>query len=88
MYQDLETAQPSEKRDSVAIGQTLIYMSYLSLHGHIHKTVALSGEFVGRIGRSICVVVGNDLRPNRPWLIEAKLNVEPVLRLVQIQSCR
>jgi Icc-related predicted phosphoesterase len=46
---------------------------YLTLHGHIHETVDLSGEFVETIGRTRCVAVGNDHRPERPWVVEVGL---------------
>jgi len=46
---------------------------YLTLHGHIHETVDLSGAFVERIGRTRCVAVGNDHRLERPWVVEIGL---------------
>jgi len=53
---------------------------YLTLHGHIHETVDLSGEFAETIGRTRCVAVGNDHRPERPWVVEVGLAADaPVL---------
>jgi len=46
---------------------------YMTLHGHIHETVDLSGAFVEQIGRTRCVAVGNDHRPERPWVVEVGL---------------
>jgi len=57
---------------------------YLTLHGHIHETVDLSGDFVERIGRTRCAAVGNDHRPARPWVVEVGLGEAPVLRRVRV----
>ena len=57
---------------------------YLTLHGHIHETVDLSGEFVERIGRTYCAAVGNDHRPERPFVVEVGLGAEPVVRRVRV----
>jgi len=57
---------------------------YLTLHGHIHETVDLSGDFVERIGRTRCAAVGNDHRPARPWVVEVGLGAEAGLRRIQI----
>jgi len=35
------------------------YQPYLTLHGHIHETVEISGNFHDRIGRTVCFGVGN-----------------------------
>lgn len=32
---------------------------YLTLHGHIHETVAISGKFSDRIGETLCMSAGN-----------------------------
>ena len=56
----------------------------LTLHGHIHETVDLSGEFVERIGRTYCAAVGNDHRPERPWVVEVALGAAPVVRRGQV----
>ena len=56
----------------------------LTLHGHIHETVDLSGEFVERIGRTHCAAVGNDHRPERPFVVEVGLGAEPVVRRVRV----
>jgi len=50
-----------------------VQQPYLSLHGHIHETVDLTGEFVQQIGRTRCASVGNDHRPHRPWVLEVGL---------------
>jgi len=57
---------------------------YLTLHGHIHETVDLSGDFVERIGRTRCAAVGNDHRPARPWVVEVGLGEAPVLRRYRV----
>src|SRR6056297_2866794 len=57
---------------------------YLTLHGHIHETVDLSGDFVERIGRTRCAAVGNDHRPARPWVVEVGLGAEALLRRYRV----
>jgi len=57
---------------------------YLTLHGHIHETVDLSGDFGERIGGTHCAAVGNDHRPARPWVVEVGLGEEPVLRRYRV----
>lgn len=57
---------------------------YLTLHGHVHETVALSGEFVEEIGLTRCAAVGNDHRLERPWVIEARLGHRPTMRRLQL----
>jgi len=32
---------------------------YITLHGHIHETVIVSGSFKDQIGKSICLAPGN-----------------------------
>ena len=46
----------------------------LTLHGHIHETVDKTGEFQDKIGESLVVTVGNDHRPDAPYIIEANLS--------------
>jgi hypothetical protein len=57
---------------------------YLTLHGHIHETVDLTGAFVDRIGRTRCASVGNDHRPERPWVLDVELGPEPVVRRFRV----
>jgi len=59
---------------------------YLTLHGHIHETVDLTGAFIEKIGTSSVVTVGNDHRPRDPYIIEAELNDTPACQRLQIQS--
>ena len=35
------------------------YQPYLTLHGHIHETVEISGEFKDKIGNTLCLASGN-----------------------------
>ncbi|MDP2944572.1 MAG: metallophosphoesterase [bacterium] len=35
------------------------YQPYLTLHGHIHETVEMSGEFKHKIGDTLCLTSGN-----------------------------
>ena len=57
---------------------------YMSLHGHIHETVDLKGEYQEAIGRTISVAVGNDHRPQTPFVIEAELNASPNVRRLKL----
>lgn len=46
---------------SVAIRQFIeTYQPYLTLHGHIHETVEMSGSFFEKIGTSFVATSGND----------------------------
>ncbi|MFH1589835.1 MAG: metallophosphoesterase [archaeon] len=36
------------------------HQPYLTLHGHIHETVDISGEFKDHIGKTLCMAPGND----------------------------
>jgi len=35
------------------------YQPYLTLHGHIHETVEMSGNFKDKIGNTLCLASGN-----------------------------
>ena len=35
------------------------YQPYLTLHGHIHETVEMSGNFKHKIGETLCLSSGN-----------------------------
>ncbi|MBU0722988.1 hypothetical protein KJ973_03450 [Patescibacteria group bacterium] len=35
------------------------YQPYLTLHGHIHETVEMSGELKDKIGKTLCLTSGN-----------------------------
>ncbi|MFH1564467.1 MAG: hypothetical protein ABIC82_01310 [bacterium] len=36
------------------------YQPYATLHGHIHETVDMSGEFKQKIGDTLCLASGNN----------------------------
>jgi Icc-related predicted phosphoesterase len=42
------------------------YQPYLTLHGHIHETVVVSGSFRDKIGKTLCLAPGN--HPNQDKL--------------------
>jgi len=45
----------------------------LTLHGHIHDTVELTGKFPEKIGTSYVVSVGNDNIPDTPYIVLGKI---------------
>ena len=47
---------------------------YLTLHGHIHETVNVSGEFKDRIGNTLCMSPGNHEGSNTLAAIEFDLH--------------
>jgi uncharacterized protein len=45
---------------SIAIREFIeINQPYLTLHGHIHETVEVSGRFIQKLGNTICISSGN-----------------------------
>lgn len=38
---------------------------FLTLHGHIHESPRMSGSFMGRIGKTICINVGSSYPENK-----------------------
>ena len=57
---------------------------FLTLHGHIHETVDLTGQFKEQIGKSICATAGNDNRPDEPYVLEFELKNMPDLKRLKI----
>lgn len=49
---------------------------YLTLHGHIHETVDISGKFLQKIGKTVCMSSGNDDMLNKIAFVEFDL-VDP-----------
>jgi Icc-related predicted phosphoesterase len=46
---------------------------YLTLHGHIHETVNISGNFKDKIGKTLCMSPGNSNRERKLSLLEFDL---------------
>ena len=38
---------------------------YLALHGHIHESPQMSGSFIGKIGKTVCINVGSSYPENK-----------------------
>jgi|AntRauTorcE11897_2_1112592.scaffolds.fasta_scaffold07637_2 Icc-related predicted phosphoesterase len=58
---------------------------FMTLHGHIHESVDLMGAFSETIGKTISISVGNDHRPEWPYIIKVGLNdTLPELERLQI----
>jgi len=49
------------------------HQPYATLHGHIHETVDLKGSYIEKLGKTVCIAVGNDHKPARPYIIELQL---------------
>lgn len=41
------------------------YQPYLTLHGHVHETVQISGNFKDNIGKTLCMSPGNERYDNK-----------------------
>jgi Icc-related predicted phosphoesterase len=41
----------------------------VTLHGHLHETVDISGKFIDRIGKTVCIGSGNSELPDSPCVI-------------------
>jgi len=59
------------KADSIIIEEN---QPYLTLHGHIHETVDISGSFKDRIGDTLCLSVGNHDTRNELSILTFDLN--------------
>ncbi len=57
------------------------FQPFLTLHGHIHETVEMSGKFMDRIGDSICAGVGNHNISNYPHVLEIDILSRSVRRI-------
>ena len=56
---------------------------YITLHGHIHETVKISGKFKDQIGKTICLSSGNhNVSQNLALLVFDLYNPEEVKRLI------
>tara|TARA_Y100000310_G_scaffold329076_1_gene398298 strand:- start:6196 stop:7056 length:861 start_codon:yes stop_codon:yes gene_type:complete len=57
----LDLIRPGEHLGSMAVRQFIEdHQPYLTLHGHIHPTVEVSGSFQERIGTTLSLASGND----------------------------
>lgn len=59
------------------------HQPYLTLHGHIHETVEISGEFKDNIGDTLCLSAGNDNKSDKLAVIVFDLyNLDKVKRVL------
>ncbi len=57
---------------------------FMTLHGHIHETVDLTGDFKENIGNTICASVGNDHVPETPFILEIQLEKQPKIERLRL----
>lgn len=58
---DLDIISTGAHVGSIALRNFIIkHQPYLTLHGHIHETVEMSGEFKQEIGDTLCLTSGNN----------------------------
>lgn len=58
---DIDMISPREHVGSEAVRKMIEEKQPLaSLHGHIHETVDVSGQFMARLGKTFCLTSGND----------------------------
>jgi len=59
------------------------YQPYLTLHGHIHETVEVSGNFKDKIGKTLCSSSGNcDTKNELAVLLFDLYNINKVKRII------
>ena len=59
------------------------HQPYLMLHGHIHETVEMSGEFKDKIGNTLCLASGNHNIGDKLALLIFELdNISKVERII------
>lgn len=57
----------------------------MTLSGHIHETVELTGQFYQQIGETLCVAVGSDHKPDSPYVVEVELGDTVSLKRLRLQ---
>ncbi len=57
----------------------------MTLHGHIHECVDLTGKCHENIGNTICVAAGNSHKPNNPYVIAIKIDDNDKVSLSRLQ---
>lgn len=57
------------------------HQPYLSLHGHIHETVDISGRFMDKIGDTLCATCGNHYTKDNPFVLSIGLHARNIERI-------
>lgn len=79
---NLDLLYSKEHVGSLAIRMAIEgYQPLLTLHGHIHETVDVSGQFVDRLGDTICASPGNHNTLNTAQILGIQLPSRSVKRI-------
>ena len=57
---------------------------YLTLHGHIHETVKISGQFKQKIKGTLCASTGNDHKLQKPFVLSFNVYEREKIKRMQI----
>lgn len=86
---NLDITSPFAKSGGAHVGSMALrlfiekHQPYLTLHGHIHETVEMSGEFKDKIGNTLCLASGNHNVSDRLALLAFELdNINKVERII------
>ena len=86
---NLDITSPQAKSDGMHVGSMALrlfiekYQPYLTLYGHIHETVEMSGEFKDKIGDTLCLASGNYNVGDKLALLVFELdNINGVKRII------
>ena len=77
---NLDITSPSSLSGKMHVGSIAVrqfiekYRPYLTLHGHIHETVKMSGKFKDKIGDTLCLTSGNHNIGEKLVLLVLNLN--------------
>jgi Icc-related predicted phosphoesterase len=77
---NLDITSPQARSGGAHVGSMALRLfiekskPYLTLHGHIHETVEMSGKFKDKIGDTICLASGNHNIGNELALLMIELN--------------
>lgn len=79
---DLDITYTKDHVGSLAIRMAIEgFQPFLTLHGHIHETVDVSGRYMDRLGDTMCASVGNHNTHQIPHALEINLPARSVKRI-------
>lgn len=86
---NLDITSPLAKSGEAHVGSMALrlfiekHQPYLTLHGHIHETVEMSGDFKDKIGNTLCLASGNHDVGNKLAVLVFEINkIHEVKRVI------